>query len=63
MEHNFVKLSKYFKFYAHAQAVLCKKTMRQNIACQNYKTLFQYILHCQRYFSDCRVGFTRVTQM
>lgn len=47
MEHHFVKLSKYFKFYIHAQAVLCKKTMKQNVACQNYKTPFQYILHYQ----------------
>lgn len=61
VEHNFVNLSKYFKFYSDVQAVLCKWTMRQNVACQKYKTPFQYILHCQHNFSDYGVVLTWVT--
>lgn len=61
MEHNSVNLSKYFKFCSHVQAVLCKKTMGQNVASQKYKTPFQYILHCQHNFSDYSVVLTRVT--
>jgi len=63
MEHNFVNPCKYFKFYSDVQAVLCKKTIRQNDAYQKYKNPFQYMLHNQHNFSDYSVVLTWVTEL
>lgn len=53
-EHNFVNLPKHFKFYGDVQAVLCKKTMRKNTACQKIKPSFNIL------YTACTVLVTTV---